>query len=180
MDSIERKLPAADVLIEHGPNDITMAVAGYPVSKVQRAVAEVLNVPAHAVAFVNGHRVNSKRLLRAGDSLVFLLESGRKGVLSPEELEKLGLPREVTAAEAAQILDCDRKTVVRYIRDGVLEWRDVAPPSSCHPEYRIKLDSVVALRTSYRVTPFNRSAVRAQLRRSSSSLPVAPKHISLD
>jgi hypothetical protein len=62
----------------------------------------------------------------------------------------IDLPPEVSLAEAARIANCDKKTVIRYLRDGVLEWRNIAPPSSSRPTYRIKLESVLALRTAYR------------------------------
>lgn len=61
----------------------------------------------------------------------------------------LDLPPEVSLAEAARIANCDKKTVIRYLQDGLLDWRDIAPPSSSRPTYRIKLASVLALRTGY-------------------------------
>jgi hypothetical protein len=64
-------------------------------------------------------------------------------------IEGLDLPREVSLAEAATIANCDKKTIIRYMRDGLLEWRNIAPPSSSRPTYRLKLTSVVALRTAY-------------------------------
>jgi hypothetical protein len=62
----------------------------------------------------------------------------------------LALPPEVSLAEAARIANCDKKTVIRYLRDGVLQWRNIAPPSSSRPTYRIRLDTVLAIRTTYR------------------------------
>jgi hypothetical protein len=62
----------------------------------------------------------------------------------------LDLPPEVSLSDAARIANCDKKTIIRYLKDGVLEWRDIAPPSSSRPTYRIKLASLLALRTSYR------------------------------
>jgi len=62
---------------------------------------------------------------------------------------ELKLPPEVSLAEAARIANCDKKTVIRYIKDGVLEWRNIAPPSSSRPTYRIKLASLLAMRTAY-------------------------------
>ena len=66
--------------IEHGANDIDLPVAGFSVCKVQQAVAETLNVPPHAAAFVNGNRVRPDHILVPGDQLEFLQECGRKGV----------------------------------------------------------------------------------------------------
>ena len=73
---------------------------------------------------------------------------------------KLDLPPEVSLAEAARIANCDKKTVIRYLQDGLLEWRDIAPPSSSRPTYRIKLASILALRTGYRHGRTNAGHVR--------------------
>jgi sulfur carrier protein ThiS len=154
VDSLPQTYPdapsEAGVQIEYGANDISLRVAGHPVARVQRAVAQTLNVPPNAAAFVNGHRVGGTHILCDGDRLEFLREQGVKGALSPEELEKLDLPREVTTREAAQILDCDPKTVTKYIRHGDLEWRDIAAPDSSRPNYRITIASVLEMRQSYR------------------------------
>jgi hypothetical protein len=61
----------------------------------------------------------------------------------------LNLPAELSLAEAADVLGVDKKTVLRYMRDGLLEWRDIAPPSSSRPTYRVKLESALKLRTGY-------------------------------
>jgi hypothetical protein len=65
-------------------------------------------------------------------------------------IDGVDLPREVSLAEAATIANCDKKTIIRYMQDGLLEWRNIAPPSSSRPTYRLKHASVVALRTAYR------------------------------
>jgi hypothetical protein len=140
----------AGVLIETGANDVRLQVTGQPVARVQRAVAQTLNVPPDAAAFVNGRRVGGTHIVRDGDRLEFLKEHGVKSALSPEELEKLNLPREVTTREAAQILGCDPKIVTKYIRHGDLEWRDIAAPDSSRPNYRITIASVLKMRQSYR------------------------------
>jgi hypothetical protein len=44
-----------------------------------------------------------------------------------------------------------KHTVLRFLEDGLLEWRDAAPPSSARPVYRITLRSVLELRLGYRV-----------------------------
>ena len=67
----------------------------------------------------------------------------------PKLLADLGVPEEVTTAEAAEILSCDRATILRYIHAGLLEYRDTSAPDSSKPNYRIKLDGVMAMRTGY-------------------------------
>ena len=52
--------------------------------------------------------------------------------------------------QAATILGCCKHTVLRYLADGLLEWRDAAPPSSNRPVFRLTLRSVLELRLTYR------------------------------
>jgi hypothetical protein len=73
----------------------------------------------------------------------------RAAAAAGERVHHLDLPPEVSLAEAASIANCDKKTIIRYMRDGLLEWRNIAPPSSSRPTYRVKLASVIALRTNY-------------------------------
>lgn len=65
------------------------------------------------------------------------------------DLDKLQLPEEITVAEAAKILDVSARTVKRYIEDGLLVARNVAPLRSKQATYRIPLTAVVELRTQY-------------------------------
>src|SRR5207247_1191803 len=65
--------------------------------------------------------------------------------------KQLNLPEEVTAQAASEILGVSKHTVLRFLEDGLLEWRDAAPPSSARPVYRITLRSVLELRLGYRV-----------------------------
>jgi hypothetical protein len=64
-------------------------------------------------------------------------------------IQQLDLPVEVRTREAAAILSCSKHTILRYLDDGLLEWRNLAPPSSARPEYRITLRSVLQLRLGY-------------------------------
>jgi hypothetical protein len=65
-------------------------------------------------------------------------------------VQRLGLPEEVTTRQAAAILGCCKHTVLQYLADGLLEWRDLAPPSSHRPVFRLTLRSVLELRLAYR------------------------------
>lgn len=80
------------------------------------------------------------------------------------------LPPEVSLIEAAHLLGVDKKTVIKYIRGGLLEWRNIAPPTSSRPTFRIKLDSVVNLRTHY-----STGMVRGPLPRPSRQRRVTPQ-----
>jgi hypothetical protein len=61
----------------------------------------------------------------------------------------LNLPEEVTTQQAATILGCSKHTVLRYLQEGLLEWRNAAPPSSNRPVFRFTLRSVLELRLDY-------------------------------
>ena len=70
-------------------------------------------------------------------------------VAMPLDLSKLDLPDEVSVADATRILGVNKKTVIAYIRGGVLPARNVASPTSSRPQWRIPLDAVVEMRTAY-------------------------------
>ena len=57
------------------------------------------------------------------------------------------LPPEISTGEAAKLLGVDARTIGKYLRSGLLEWRSTAPPSSTTPTYRFRLSSVMALKT---------------------------------
>lgn len=65
------------------------------------------------------------------------------------DFDKLQLPEEITVAEAAEILDVSARTVKRYIEDGLLVARNIAPLRSKQATFRIPLTAVIELRTQY-------------------------------
>lgn len=76
----------------------------------------------------------------------------------------LNLPQEVNTAEAAKILGVSRRTVIRYIEDGLLLARDVAPMRSKQKNYRMPLEAVVEMRTGYVVQHRHKSEPKQQRR----------------
>lgn len=65
--------------------------------------------------------------------------------------DKLELPKEVNLADAAEILGVSVKTAKRYIQDGLLIARNIAPLRSVNAVYRVPLSAVIELRTGYAV-----------------------------
>jgi plasmid maintenance system antidote protein VapI len=65
------------------------------------------------------------------------------------DISKLNLPEEISVNDAARILTVSRRTVVRYIEDGLLIARNVAPLRSKQMSYRLPLKAVLEMRTSY-------------------------------
>jgi hypothetical protein len=61
-----------------------------------------------------------------------------------------GLPPEVSTAEAAKILGVSKDTVLKLKDDGMLEYRNAASPNSSRPIFLFSLQSVLAVRTTYR------------------------------
>jgi hypothetical protein len=72
-------------------------------------------------------------------------------MVSDSILSKLDLPEEIGVNEAAMILNVSRRTVIRYIEDGVLIARDAAPLRSKHKSYRLPLKAVIEMRTDYTI-----------------------------
>ena len=99
--------------------------------------------------------------------------------LSAEGIQKLNLPQEVTLKEAAQVLGCDAQTVMKFIRSGLLEFRDAGSPFNLRPTYRIKLESVVELRTTYRRQSDITSPRQKQQRRTATPSTTRLRHIRL-
>jgi hypothetical protein len=94
-------------------------------------------------------------------------------------LHKLDLPEEVTTRQAAEVLGCSKHTVLQYLEEGLLEWRNTAPPSSDRPVYRITLRSVLELRLGYRrgARPAVPLKPIKQRRRTPSHTAFKPKHL---
>jgi hypothetical protein len=95
-------------------------------------------------------------------------------------LAGLDLPKEVSTLEAAAILACCKHTVLQYRLEGLLEWRDAAPPSSNRPVYRFTLRSVLELRLGYRrgeVRPPRPPEEGKRRRQAASTSAFKPKHL---
>ncbi len=83
----------ADLMVEiiHGPHQDSYPVAGWAVSKVRMALADVFNVPPGAEALVDGHPVMGDAILQAGGTLEFIRPSGSKALgelLAPRQLKE--------------------------------------------------------------------------------------------
>ena len=59
------------------------------------------------------------------------------------------LTRELTVAEAAEVLGVSQKTVRRYLSQGALIARDISTPASKRATCRIPLDAALDLRGAY-------------------------------
>lgn len=87
-------------------------------------------------------------------------------------INRLNLPEEVTTQQAAEILGCCKHTVLQYLEEGFLEWRNAAPLSSARPVYRFTLRSVLELRLGYKVgsaNPQGRGNVKPRKRTATAS-----------
>jgi hypothetical protein len=97
MDEVLRRLPANNAFagdggsrpppacrVIHGPNDSYFeGIVDKSVASVRRALASAFSIPGHAEAYVHGFVVGPEYLLRAGDSVEFLVRWGLKGVGNP-------------------------------------------------------------------------------------------------
>jgi hypothetical protein len=95
-------------------------------------------------------------------------------------IKDLNLPKEVTTREASEILGCCKHTVLQYLAEGLLEWRNAAPPSSLRPVYRFTVRSVLEIRLGYQRgisrSPQPRKLISAR-RRSAPRSDYQPKHL---
>lgn len=90
-------------------------------------------------------------------------EFGRGRV--PEAPITKELPKEVSTEEAAAILGVSKDTVLKLRAEGLLEYRNAAPPGSSRPVYRYPQESVVRLRTAYETDEPTPAMPREQPRR---------------
>jgi hypothetical protein len=63
--------------------------------------------------------------------------------------KELPATEELTIAEAARLLDLDRRTVKKLIEQGVLRARLASPPKSLRPRYSLPTEEVLAYRNGY-------------------------------
>lgn len=67
------------VKVIHGSADGSFPVAGHTVASARATFAATYNIPADAIAFVNGSKVGEDYILNPNESLEFIKQAGRKG-----------------------------------------------------------------------------------------------------
>lgn len=92
---------------------------------------------------VHVQHLHASALAVLGRMLAWVEEQQAKGVT-------IGDRQELTVPETAIELSVHPKTVRKYIAEGVLPARDVAPPSSNHHDWRIPVAAVQEMRAAYR------------------------------
>ena len=126
----------------------------------------------------DGHSMkNSVNRLTTNDSAA---ASPNNPGVAANLVERLNLPEEVTSQEAATILGCCKHTVLQYLEEGLLEWRNIAPPSSDRPVYRFTLRSVTELRLGYQrgsPRPPRPNKAAEKTRRSKPGSDYKPQHL---
>ena len=71
---------SGSVKIIHGANDAIFNVVGASVASVRASLVDAFNLPANAIAFVNGELVFPDYQLQVNDTLEFIVRWGRKSV----------------------------------------------------------------------------------------------------
>jgi len=80
----------ASVKIIHGPNDDCFDLPdGSTVLSVSHNLADAFNIPAEAIALVNGALVEPSHRLLPNDTLEFVRRRGEKSILDPDEKAQL-------------------------------------------------------------------------------------------
>lgn len=82
----------SDVHIEYGASEMDLPLVDYQVGDVRNAVQTTMNVDPQAKAYVNGQEVEGDYVLKAGDRLEFMRQSGSKG---SQEVRRAELASEV-------------------------------------------------------------------------------------
>jgi len=67
------------VKIIHGANDGEFNLSGHSLASLRTSLVGAFNIPADAIAFVNGRRVTSDFIAQAQDVIEFVRERGEKG-----------------------------------------------------------------------------------------------------
>jgi hypothetical protein len=100
------------------------------------------------------------------------------GISAVDENE---LPKEVSTAEAARILGVSKDTVLKWKAAGLLEYRNLAPPTSSRGVFRFLLASVMELRKGYQTDfPAPPTPHQPQRRRVRQGKQPQFKHLRLD
>ena len=109
-----------------------------------------------------------------------LLHRNGEILSSIRELGNVDLPEELSTQEAARVLGCCKHTVLQFQEEGLLEWRNAAPPSSQRPLFRFTLRSVLELRLAYQrgsPRPPGPFTPKLRPRRSAPATQYQPKHL---
>ena len=97
------------------------------------------------------------------------------------EAPEKAYPPEVSATEAARILGCSKDTVLKLKEAGLLEYRNLAPPTSIRGVFRFLLASVLELRNNYQTDfPTPPSLPQPQRRRVRQREQPKFKHLRLE
>ncbi len=75
----EIKKALGQVVVTHGDQSNPYEVAGETVAAVRTHLTEAYSIHKDAKAYVNSEEVTGDTILRAGDELEFIKESGQKG-----------------------------------------------------------------------------------------------------
>lgn len=78
-DALEKMEKLGDVKVIHGANDDVYPIAGCRVSLVRANLVDAFNIPADALAFVDGEQVDNEYILKEGAVLEFIKAAGVKG-----------------------------------------------------------------------------------------------------
>lgn len=105
--------PYSSVRVVHGANADIFEIAGATVASAHESLVDAFNIPASALAFVNGSEVGRQHRLQADDTLEFILKLGRKGALEPDELARLERIEQVLERIAASFASLAQQRTIK-------------------------------------------------------------------
>jgi len=132
---LERLHGDSPVKVIHGANDGLFNIAGTTVSKLRASLSDVFNIPADALAFVNGEQVDPSYRLLASDTVEFVKQYGEKSILDPEEkaqldriesmLNRLFVKPADHGSRGRSVETLEIATLINQLRKQGLTWKEV-------------------------------------------------------
>lgn len=123
------------VKVIHGANDGLFNIAGTTVATLLASLSDVFNIPADALAFVNGEQVDPSYRLLASDTVEFVKQYGEKSILDPEEkaqidriesmLNRLFVKPADHGSRGRSVETLEIATFINQLRKQGLTWKEV-------------------------------------------------------
>jgi hypothetical protein len=132
---LERLHGDCPVKVIHGANDGLFNIAGTTVATLWASLSDVFNIPADALAFVNGEQVDPSFRLLASNTVEFVKQYGEKSILDPEEkaqldrieslLNRLFVKPADHGSRGRSVETLEIATFINQLRKQGLTWKEV-------------------------------------------------------
>ena len=157
---LEHSHGVSPVKVIHGANDGLFDIAGMTVSNLMTSLTDVFNIPAEALAFVNGEEVDPSYRLLPNDTVEFVKQYGEKSILDPEEkaqldriesmLNRLFVKPADHGSPGRSVETLEIATFINQLRQEGLTWKEVL--MACRERWPndVHVRNVEQVRATYR------------------------------